>query len=156
MGLNSFNFFYMFKFFLHCLFIIQRILFSFWNSSYRFSSLRFPNSYIHIITTTQNILIIHSPFYSVYNLHSFTMINFSTSSLLVIKYSNGFIVWTCNKFFTSGRIIKIHNCTDMIFMNKFSFFHISHIERISICVIRTNGEVYGFSWIPTNSMRFIR
>ena len=92
---------------------------------------------------------------TVNNLHSFSMVNISTSALIISENSYSLIERTCNKFPTCWRIIEVDDGSYMIPMDSFSRFHLPHIERITISIFASDCEVNWLDRIKSKTWAFI-
>lgn len=92
---------------------------------------------------------------TVNNLHSFRMVNISTSALIVSENSYRLIERTCNEFAACWRIVEVDDGSYVIPMDGFSSFHLPHIERIAVSVLASDREVNRLDRIKSKTWAFI-
>ena len=145
----------MLKFVLQCFSIVDSCLLSLVDDSKLSARFSFPDTYVHIIGSAENILIIHGPAHGEYLLHSFCMVDFLAAAFFDIKNSNRFIVASSYEFSACRRDIYVHYSSDVIFMDHFSLVHLSHVKTVAITIVASCDEVDWLSRVPTNSLAFI-
>lgn len=89
------------------------------------------------------------------NLHTLAMVYFSASALVVSKYPDSPVKRSSNKLAAGRRVVKIHNCADVVSVNCLGSVHLSHIESVTVGVFAADCEVYGFDWIESQTGAFI-
>lgn len=155
MSSNSTYFIAVFEFLDKGITIVYGSLLSFCEGSDRSGCLRFPNTYVHIFWAREDVMGVHSVKDRWNDLHSFAVIDFFASTLIVVENSYGSIKAACHKLSSCRSIIQIVNGRNVIFMDYFRFLHLSHIEAVTITVVTAGCEVYRFDRVPADAGTFV-
>ena len=105
--------------------------------------------------TWQNIVPVHRVCNRIHNLHPLWMVNITTSSLIISKYSYCLIEGSRNKLSSCWWIFYISDCSNMIFMNIFCSVHLPYIKSVEIGIFTTNCNVNGFNRVERQAGAFI-
>ena len=113
-----------------------------------FSRPRFPKSEIHFTRSRNDVSVVQRPLHTMKSLHSFWMVNVSTSSLVAFINSHSFVKTSRNKFKTCWTVIYIHNSHYMVFMKVHDLVCPPQIKCVKIIIVVGDGENIGLHGVP--------
>jgi len=119
------------------------------------SGIGFPNSNVGVFTARRDILRIVRVQDCVNLLHSFRVVNFTRTTVIVGEDPDSFIIRRSSELLSSWRKIDVQDSLQVVLVNHLWLVKLSHVKRVAVGVFIANNDVHGFLGVPAESRRLV-